>query len=258
MANKIESISTAQRLRKGKSAIPSLLELQGMDVFYWRDDFVGDLFYGGAAPGVYQSTASGAAAATAAISTGAANGKILLDPGTDNAGRSDISLGLHFTGSRNAHCWWHLTTPANIGSFKFETGFTDVLSGTDAGAVNVKATPTVRADDAVVAVFDTDDDTNLTLVGVAATVVPTAIDFAKALAAATEYYIGIELRDGAARGYLLDAQGELLEDTNWMLLAVTSTTLLTPWAFVQNRSGSQRLLLLDLLYAYQRRSATAT
>ena len=256
MAKLLESLLTTERLRQGKSAIPSLLELIGMDVAFWRDDFMGDLFFGGAAPGVYQSTASGTASATAAIQTGAASGKILLDPGTDNGGRSDLSLGLHFTGSRNAYCWWYVTLPANIGSFKFELGFTDVISGTDAGAVDVKATPTFNAENAVVLVFDTTDDVALTLAGVKATVADTAINFATALAAATDYYFGVELRDDQARGYLLNADGKLLEKTAWMDDAVTSTTLLTPWAFVQNRSGSQRLFLIDLLCAYQRRSAS--
>ena len=257
MAKLIESLSTTERLRQGKSAIPSLLELQMMDVPYWRDDFMG-----GAHPTswytslVYQSTASGTVAAAAAIQTGAANGQILLDPGTDNGGRSDLSLGLHFTGSRNAHFWWYVTLPANIGSFKFELGATDVVSGTDAGAVNAKADPTFNAENAVVLVFDTTDDTALTLAGVKATVADTVIDFDEVLAAATDYYFGIELRDDQARGYLLNADGKLLEQTAWMDDAVTSTTLLTPWAFVQNRSGSQRLFLIDLLCAYQRRSAS--
>ena len=213
MATKIANIFTSERLKQGKSAIPSMLELLAMDIAYWRDDFQGDLFYGGAAPGVYQSTANGAAAAAAAVSTGAVNGQIRLDPGTDNAGRSDLSLGRHYRGDHNAHCWWAFTTPAAITSWKFEFGFTDVLSGTDAGAVATKATPTFNATDAVVVVLDTADDTNLTLVGVKDGTADTAIDFSTALAAATDYYVGVELRDDQARAYLLNANGKLLEAT---------------------------------------------
>ena len=253
MALSLAHISTTERLRAGKSAIPSILELSTMDVFRWRDDFVGDLFFGGAAPGVYQSTASGTGAATAAISTGVVNGAILLDAGSDDAGRSDLSLGLHFRGDRNAHIWWRAQVSA-VTSEKFELGFTDVLSGTDAGAVNVKATPTFRADDAVVICYDTTHNTTLQLLGVKATTAETSVSFNTTIALATDYYFGVELRDDNARGHLLDANGRLIESTTWMDDAVTATVLLTPWAFQQNRSASQRTMTIDLLYAYQRRT----
>lgn len=249
----LESLSTTERLRRAKSAIPSVLELSGMDVFFWRDDFVGDLFYGGAAPGVYQSTASGTAAATAAISTGTVNGAILLDAGTDNAGRSDLSLGLHYRGDRNAHVWWRAQVSA-VTSEKFELGFTDVVSGTDAGAVNVKATPTFNATDAVVICLDTTNNSTLALMAVKAGTAETTVNFNTTLAAATDYYFGIELRGDQARGYLLDANARLIEKTAWMDDAVTETVLLTPWAFQQNRSASQRTMTIDMLYAYQRRT----
>lgn len=256
MALSVESIFTSERLRKGRHLIPSVLELQGMDFFYWRDDFVGDLFYGGAAPGVYQSTASGAASAAAAISTGAVGGAILLDAGTADDGRSDLSLGLHFRGDLNAHIWWRAQISA-VTSHKFELGFTDVVSGTDAGAVNVKATGvggTWRADDAVVLCVDADDAVTLSLMAVKATVADTKLNFSTTLAAATYYYFGIELRDDQARGYLLSANGRLIESTAWIDDAVTQTVLLTPWAFVQNRSAAQRTMTIDLLYAYCRRT----
>lgn len=261
MATKLANIFTSERLKRGKSAIPEMLELSAMDVFRVHDDFWGAALVGGEATegsgtllNQYQSTANGANSAAAAIASGSVNGQVRLDPGDANAGRSDLSVGLHFRGDRNAHCWWRITTPSAITSWKFEAGFTDVVSGTDAGAVNVKATPTFNATDAVVLVYDTNDDTRLTLVGVKNNTADTAIDFSTALEAATSYYVGVELRDDQARGYLLNANGKLLEATAWMDDAVTETVLLTPWAFTQNRSASQRLLDLDLLFAYQRRT----
>lgn len=261
MATKLESISTSWRLKQGKHLIPNMVELQMMDVPVWNDDFMGRALIGGEAIegdatliSLYQSTASGANSVAAAIAAGTVGGKLRLDPGDANSGRSDLSLGRHFRGDLNAHAWARITTPAAIGSWKFEWGLTDVVSGTDAGAVATKATPTFNADDAVVLVYDTNDDANLTLVGVKATTADTAIDFATALAAATDYYLGIELRDDQARGYLLNADGKLLETTAWMDDAVTSTVLLTPWAFTQNRSGAQRLLDIDMIRVYQRRT----
>ena len=219
----------------------------------WEDDFMGDLFKGGAAPGAYQSTASGAASATAAIVAGTVNGAILLDAGTDNSGRSDLSLGRHFRGDLNAT----LIVRASIDTIttsKFEVGFTDVISGTDAGAVNVKATPSFTADDFVGLVRDTNDDTNVTLLGVAATVAAAAIDMTTTIAAATYYYYGVTLRDTNAKGFILDANGNLIEQTAWMANAVTGTVLLTPWIFFQNRSAAAHAMTVDYLLAYQRRT----
>ena len=256
-------IPTRDTLRRGRSLIPSFLVFNTIDLMKWEDDFVGASLYGGEAVEGdatlltrYQSTASGAASAAAGIATGVVNGVVRLDPGTANAGRSDLSLGRHFRGDRYAVCWWRGTLPAAITSFKFELGFTDVVSGTDAGAVNAKSTPTWTADDAVVFVFDTDDDTNLTLAGVAATVGATAENFDTALVASTAYYFGIALRGTRAKGFLLGANGDFLEESAWMTGAVTEDVLLTPWAFVQNRSANQRLLDIDYLLCYQWRTTT--
>lgn len=248
MATVIESLSTSWRLKQGKSLIPKLLELEQMDIFRSRDDFEGD-----ALNSKYQSTASGTASAAAAISTGVANGAILLDAGTDNGGRSDLSLGLHFTGSRNAICWFRAQVNG-ISNEKFEFGFTDVISGTDAGAVNAKATPTFNATDCVVLCYDTTDDAKLTLIGAKGGTAATVYDFATTISAATDYYFGVELRDTNARGFLLDQHGHLIEASTWMTDAVTSTVLLTPWAFQQNRSTTNRTMLIDSYVAYQRRT----
>lgn len=252
MADPIIHKPTRARLKTvfgGRDGLYPFLEFGNtIDLSGWEDDFQGDTLHGG-----YQSTASGTAAVAAAISTGVVNGAILLDAGTADAGRSDLSLGLHYRGDLNCVMWVR-SSLNTLGSSKFEVGFTDVISGTDAGGVNVKATPSFNATDGVFLVRDTNDDTNLTLVGVAAGVAATAIDFNTVLAAATYYYFGVALRDGAARGFLLDAAGLLLEETAWMSSAVTATVLLTPWAFVQNRSASQRTLTVDYLRSYQRRT----
>lgn len=263
MADRLRQIPTRDELRRGKHLIPSFLELHTLDMTVWDDDFMGDqMRYDGTAPGTYQSTASGTSAATAAIVAGSADGIIRLDPGTDNDGRSDLSLGRHFRGNRNAVVWWRVLMPAAITAMKFELGFTDVVSGTDAGAVATKATPTFNATDAVILVMDTDDDTNLTLVGNLNGTAATAYDFSTVLAVDLYYYFGIALIDTRAQAYLLDANGNLLETQpsqgRWMESAITAATLLTPWAFVQNRSANQRLLDIDRLLVYQWKTATAS
>lgn len=221
----------------------------------WDDNFQGDTIHGG-----YQSTASGTGAAAAAISTGLVNGQIVLDPGTDDDGRSDLSLGLHYRGDQFAVCIVRFRSGDGLGSMKFEMGFTDVVSGTDPGAVNVKATPTFNATDAAVLVLDTDDDANLTLVGVKNGTAATTYDFSTALANDTFYYGVVALRDDRAAGYLLDANGNVLERqpaSGYMEDAITETVLLTPWIFTQNRSASRRRLFVCRLKVYQFTTASS-
>lgn len=248
--------ATSERLKEGKSALPSILELFLMDTARWEDDFMGDQFkYDSTGPGTYQGANSGTSSAVAAILTGNINGAIRTNTGTDDDGYSNLSLGLHFRGDRNAHVWWRVQVSA-ITSHKFEFGFTDVVAGTDAGAVNNKATPTFNADDAVVIILDTDANATLSLLGVKATAAATALHFSNALAAATDYYLGVELLGDKAKGYILNENGGLIEQTPWMDSAVTPTTLLTPWMHSQARAGSaNRTVSIDYLLAYQRRTA---
>lgn len=239
--------------RLGSRAEGDFLELLAMDVSDGPlpngDDFQGDTLNG-----LYQTTAAGANSAAAAISTGVVNGAILLDAGDANAGRCDLSWGLHYQGQLNA-IYIARFSISSLTTRKFEIGFTDVISGTDTGAVNVKATPSFTANNAAVLVYDTDDDTNLTLVGVKATVAASVADFSTTLAGATYYYFGVALFEDNARGFLLNANGAFLED-EIIEDCVTADTLLTPWLFVQNRAGNAGSMTLDWHRAYQRRTTT--
>ncbi len=217
----------------------------------------GDDFHGDTLDALYQSTASGANSVAAAISTGVVNGAILLDAGDANAGRSDLSWGLHYQAQLNA-IYIARFSINTLTTRKFEIGFTNVISGTDAGAVNVKATPTFRAANCCCLVYDTDDDNNLTLVGNKATVAATVADFSIVLSAATYYYFGVALNgdSDSATGFVLNADGALLEEKT-ITAPITVTTLLTPWLFVQNRAGNAGNMTVDWHDAYQRRT-TAT
>ena len=250
----LEKFNTTPNLRRrlGSRAERDFLELSAFTVGGLEDNFEGDTLWGG-----YQSTAAGANSAAAAISTGVVNGAILLDAGDANAGRCDLSWGLHYQAQLNA-IYVARFSINTLTTRKFEIGFTDVISGTDAGAVNVKATPSFTAENAVVLAYDTDDDTNLTLLGVKATVAATAANFSTALVAATYYYFGVALigESDQAVGFLLNADGKLLEE-EVITAAVDVDTLLTPWLFVQNRAGNAGSMTLDWHRAYQRRTTTA-
>lgn len=249
----LEKFYTTRNLRRrlGSRAERDFLELGAFNISGLEDDFQGDTL-----SGTYQSTASGTAAAAAAISTGVVNGAILLDAGTDDNGRSDLSVGLHYQAQLNPIYIARFKVPV-ITTRKFEVGFTDVISGTDAGAVDVKATPTFNATNGVFLVFDTDDDAVLTLVGVKAGTAATVADFATELDADTYYYFGVALfGDDNAKGFLLDANGYFLEEET-IEDAVTADTLLTPWLFVQNRAANAGSMTVDWHRAYQRRTTTA-
>ena len=203
----LEKLYTTRNLRRrlGSRAERDFLELGAFNISGLEDDFQGDTIDGNR----YQSTASGTAAAAAAVSTGVVNGAILLDAGTDDNGRCDLSVGLHYQAQLNPIYIARFKVPV-ITTRKFEIGFTDVISGTDAGGVNVKATPTFTATNGVFLVFDTDDDAVLTLVGVKAGTAATVADFATALVADTYYYFGVALfGDDNAKGFLLDANREV-------------------------------------------------
>jgi len=248
----LERFFTTRNLRRrlGSRAERDFLELSAINISALSDDFQGDTLNG-----LYQSTAAGANSAAAAISTGVVNGAILLDAGDANAGRCDLSWGLHYQGQLNA-IYIARFSINTLTTRKFEIGFTDVISGTDAGAVNVKSgNGTWRAENAVALCYDTDDDTNLTLMGVKATTAATSADFSTALVAATYYYFGVSLFDDNARGFLLDANGAFLEE-EIIENCVTEDTLLTPWLFVQNRAGTAGSMTLDWHRAYQRRTTT--
>ncbi len=254
LIEKLERYLTTRNMKRrmGNSAEKSFLELMAINVGSGPFGFPGDDFQGDTLNGLYQSTASGANSAAAAIFTGQVNGAIKLDAGDANAGRCDLSWGLHYMGGLNAIYVARFKINV-LTTRKFEIGFTDVISGTDAGAVNVKATPTFRADDCVVLCYDTDANTVLSLMGTKATVAATPAAFATALVADTYYYFGVALENDGARGFLLDADAVLLEE-QVISAAVTPTVLLTPWLFAQNRAGNAGFMTADWHWAYQRRT----
>lgn len=231
----------------GRGLQYDFLEFLTGDLTEWKDDFLGDTLHGG-----YQSTASGANSVAAAMVTGTVNGEALLDAGDANTGRSDLSLGLHFQGQLNAVMAARIKVNT-ITNRKLEVGFTDVISGTDAGAVNVRATPSFNADDAVVICHDTTDSAVLKFVGVAATVAGTAYSMNSLITTGFQTYI-VALKDGAARAFVLDANGAQIEDTGWQASFITSTISLTPWVFVQNRSGTAGTATIDSLRVWQRKT----
>lgn len=237
-----------------------------LDIVKWDDDFLGDTLHGG-----YQSTANGVGSAAAAISAGLQGGAIVLDAGTADDARSDLSLGLHWTAQMAPVVWFGITSSETLAAAskpaKIELGWTDVVSGTDAGAVNVKATPTFNADNAVVWAIDTDDTDTWEGLGVKATVAATTLEAAIApTAALAQEWWGVALREDGAAKFLHAAgynttdskitQVRLNYESGWQTNFVTETTKLTPWAFAQNRGAATNIdVFIDRILVYSWRGS---
>jgi hypothetical protein len=255
------------RKRANPGFVSDFLEIIGLDTFRFFDDFEGDEVGGSfvtGGPGKYQTSVSGAGAA-AAIATGTVNGVINMAAGATDNGHSALSLGLHFRGDRNVVFVCSLELD-NIGAVKVEAGLTDVVAGTDTGAVNdlSAGTPSFNATDFVGWVFDTDDTSNWQCVGVKAGTAATKIepttgfgqgDGDAAPDAATQEHLIVALLDDVAYFYRANPNGEVtFSQSNIMSAAVTKTVLLTPWLFVQARSANARTMKVDYWGAWQRRT----
>lgn len=190
--------------------------------------------------------------------------------GTDDDGYSGASLGLQYYGEHGA-VFAAILSINTITTSKIEMGFTDVTAGTDAGAVNVLATPTFNATDWAGWVRDTDDtalwQATGVINGVAATKVePTNLgdrgQDAIPTADVRELLI-VALSDGAARFYRGDMDDgttnmaralTVTYDSGWQPSFLTNTVALTPWLFVQSRAGSaSRTLTIDYWGTWQYR-----
>ena len=255
-----------KRVAGGRDGRYPFLELLTTGVSGWYDNFQGDTLHGG-----YQSTASGTGSAAAAIDTGKVNGQIKLDAGTANAGRSDLSLGRHYRADLKPVFIARIQVD-DITDYKIEMGFTDVISGTDAGALNDVSSPTGNnADDCAVWVLSTADNAFLQGVGFDSTVAATKdeaqITGISALAAATFKTLIVELDAydsdgndvddvGLARYTLLDENEHHIYSSDWQTAAISPTVLLTPWLFVQNKAGAKTVMNVDYVWAFQRRTRT--
>ena len=248
----------------GRDSRYSWLELLTPDMVVWEDDFMGDTLHGG-----YQSTAgAGAGALAAALVAGQLGGMVRLVTGTagDSTARSDLSLGIHFRADMGPVFLCRLQMSAITG-VKVEVGFTDVVSGTDAGAVNVKATPTFTAADAALWALDTNDNTDWEGLGVDSGTAAVTQEAAIAPVAATYETLVVALREYnstdrlAAATYLrFNADGNQTYPGGngapvWQSLAVSSDVLLTPWIYAEARNTTSKNVDIDFIKVWQRRVA---
>lgn len=198
--------------------------------------------YGDAVAGIIDPVTNGTAAA---VGMGTNGRGITLTTGTDDNGYAGIALALAWKGDLGLLAEYWLLLPAAITTMKIEAGVTDALA--DAGAVNVKATPTANAADYGVFVRDTDDDNTLafhsakagTIVASEGLVTPAADD---------QLYVAVRVVDDNVEAwYKTNGMRTIAKVTGHGGSAgIEGGSLLTPWIFAQARAVSASRVLTVL------------
>jgi hypothetical protein len=194
------------------------------DYTVWEDSFTGDAILD-----EYPAAKTNGASAAVTFAEHNVNKYLSLVSGTADDGYAGQGVGMQYTGDRGVLLQGIVRTPSAVTTLKIEFGLSD--ADDDAGAVNVKATPSATAADFAVFVVDTDDDTNIGFVSAKAGTL-TATQDIQAVAASTTYRFAIRVEGDAVSGWLNGTQvaggSHVIEGGN----------ALTPWCFVQARAGS--------------------
>jgi len=263
MANPVQHVPSRQNLRNtmGLARDFGFAEFNTTDMVVWDDDFLGDTLHGG-----YQTTAaSGTALAIAAGANGIAT---QVTQASEDA-HANFTLGLDWQAQLMCAMAARVKIDA-ITDVKMEIGFTDVVSGTDAAAVNDLDGATFTATDCAVWAFDTDDSTDNWKL--AATydqgTNDTVTDTGFAPVADTYETLIVALEGTRTAGttdawtspatvhfYRLNKNGYQTYKSAPVTTGPTSNTLITPHLNVTTRNGTANTMTIDFLKVWQRRTA---
>lgn len=210
--------------RLGYGDTPNLLKFSSFDYDVFEDKFWGDLLRD-----EYPAAKTNGTSAAVTLTEHAANGYVDLISGTTDNGYAGQGLGLQFTGDRGVLAEFIVRTPAAITTMKFEVGLSD--ADDDAGAINIKATPSFTATDTAVFVVDTDDDANIAFIS-ANNGNGTATQDIQALAASTTYRLAVRVEGDSCEAFINGTQVAGHDS------GIEGGSALTPWAFAQARAGS--------------------
>lgn len=195
-------------------------------------------FLGDALPGEWAAAKTNGSGAAVSV----ASSQLTCTSGADNDGYAGQPIGLFWKGD------WGIFFESeqaqdNVTSSKLEVGFTDAIA--DAGAVNVKATPTATADDFCVLCLDSDDNAEFDIIseldnaGTAAgaqdvfTVVAGS-NFTTQFVAQNDV---VSVRVGSAAGNIA-----VVGDG-----AMQGGDLMTPWVFSQTRTTASKILTVEYM-----------
>lgn len=164
------------------------------------------------------------------------NGFIELKSGASTGNYAGQGLGLQFSGDRGVLAEFILKMPASLAGLKFEVGLTD--ADDDAGAINVKSTPSLTATDCAVFVFDTDHNTQLDFIAAKGGSVVEATTNVLTIATSDTLRFVVRVDGDNVNAWLND---KLVAQTS---LGIEGGNGLTPWVFVQARSNNERIVEL--------------
>ena len=178
--------------------------------------------------------------------TQAINGTMTLTTGANASDSAGQGVGLNWSGDQGFYfiCRAKLNT---ITTAKIEIGMTDATND-DAGAVDVKATPTFTATDCAVMAFDTNDDTNMTFVSNGGTTDGNS-DAAGFTMAADTYFVVEIVGGGPTTALGASTTGDFVAGyINGQLVGggnINGASALTPWVHVTTRTTATRILTVD-------------
>ena len=196
-----------------------------------------DCFWGDTLLAEYPAAKTNGTAAAVTFTEHNVNGYLELVSGTDNDGYAGQGMGLQFTGDRGVLAEFLIVTPATMTPGKWEVGLSD--ADDDAGAINVKTTPSFTATDCAVFVYDSDDDEYIAFISAKAGVAVATQDIV-AIAASTTYVLAVQVDGNSVSAWINGTQVAGHAD------GIEGGNALTPWAFSQARvvtTGSRTIQL---------------
>ncbi len=242
----------------GRDKLYPFMELNTMDMVVWRPDMVvgapdgaftdifGEKASGGSITGSVANTVNGICRLTTG---GTNNNYCYIFP---NGGES--MKGACFLPTHNPVMWVRLTVNA-ITSVKIECGFTD--ADDDAGAVTTLSTPDCLASDCALWCFDTADTSALYWQGVTNLAGEEGTKYEPEThtpVASTYEWLGVAIQGGAVKFMHMDANGNPNGESGWLTGRITSADPLIPWVGAHTRMGTTRLLDIECIMAWQRRT----
>jgi hypothetical protein len=201
-----------------------LWQPSSFDYTSWEDSFTGDALLP-----LYPAAKTNGTSAAVTFTEHNVNKYLSLVSGTADDGYAGQGVGMQYAGDRGVLLEGIVRTPSAVTTLKIEFGLSD--ADDDAGAVNVKATPSATATDFAVFIVDTDDDANIAFISAKAGT-RTATQDIQAVAASTTYRFAIRVEGDAVSGWLNGTQ------VAGGAHVIEGGTALTPWCFVQARAGS--------------------
>jgi len=238
------------------------LEFLSPSIVKWEQDFIigepdgactdilGETISGGSITGSVASTANGICRLTTGGST---NNYCYVFPNGDETMEGACYLG------NNSAVMWARVKINTAASVKIECGFTDASD--DEGAVSNLVTPLTTASDCALWCYDTADTGGLFWQGVysLSSTTPSKYEPGIRLPVANTYeWLGVALLGSAVKFMHADAYGNPNGESGWLSSAtsgITADTPLIPWIGAHTRTGTTRLLDIDYVIAYQRRTS---